>query len=116
MRIKEVKNQEDLQKFFSNLVFKNKRVQSYSMVGSDFKVSYPAIIYELNKYNTKYANNSSYFNKKTYSCKFITSESNFEVIFNWVLENIIQKDSPNVKFIDNFVFDGLTHIVFNITL
>lgn len=116
MKIKEVRNQEDLQKFFSSLVFKDKKVKSYGMIGSDFKISYPAVIYEMDTLSTKYANNSSYINKKTYSCKFITSETNFEEIFNWVLENIIQKDSPNVKFIDNFVFDGLTHIVFKIKL
>ena len=78
----------------------------YYQVPSDMGMKYPAVKYEKNKITNKYADDSVYYQKKSYS---------ITVISKVVDDDIVEKISklPQCSFDRQFIADNLYHDVFN---
>ena len=81
--------------------------QVYFQAPENKKMSYPAIVYELNDIQDVYANNSTYLRHKSYSVTLMDKNPDSEFIE--AIANL-----PKSKFNRFFVTENINHWVFTI--
>ena len=85
----------------------NENRNVYFQPPSNIKMNYPAIKYEIDRIDTKFANDSSYIRNKRYTITVISKNAKPEIIDKLL-------DLPMCTFDRGYVSDNLNHFVFTI--
>ena len=85
----------------------NKNRNVYFQPPSNIKMNYPAIKYEIDRIDTKFANDSSYIRNKRYTITVISKNAKPEIIDKLL-------DLPMCTFDRSYQSDNLNHFVFTI--
>lgn len=85
----------------------NENRNVYFQPPSNIQMNYPAIKYEIDRIDTKFADNSSYIRNKRYTITVISKNAKPEII-NKLL------DLPMCTFDRSYQSDNLNHFVFTI--
>ena len=85
----------------------NKNRNVYFQPPSNIQMNYPAIKYEIDRIDTKFANDSSYIRNKRYTITVISKNAKPEIIDKLL-------DLPMCTFDRGYVADNLNHFVFTI--
>ena len=85
----------------------NKNRNVYFQPPSNIQMNYPAIKYEIDRIDTKFANDSSYIRNKRYTITVISKNAKPEIIDKLL-------DLPMCTFDRSYQSDNLNHFVFTI--
>lgn len=85
----------------------NENRNVYFQPPSNIQMNYPAIKYEIDRIDTKFANNSSYIRNKRYTITVISKNAKPEIIDKLL-------DLPMCTFDRSYQSDNLNHFVFTI--
>ena len=85
----------------------NENRNVYFQPPSNIKMNYPAIKYEIDRIDTKFANDSSYIRNKRYTITVISKNAKPEIIDKLL-------DLPMCTFDRSYQSDNLNHFVFTI--
>lgn len=85
----------------------NENRNVYFQPPSNIQMNYPAIKYEIDRIDTKFADDSSYIRNKRYTITVISKNAKPEIIDKLL-------DLPMCTFDRSYVADNLNHFVFTI--